>query len=88
MLPHNPCLEILNRMKAERDTTRPQIASIQSLPRRFVERVAISLGPFAGNTEVQSVVDQWQIDHAFKPAFAIVSDICRSYRLKILRGLR
>ncbi len=88
MFPHEISLDVCRRLHAERDAAGPQIAPIDGLTGGFVECISITLCPFACDTQVEPVIDDRDIDHAFEAAVLIIADIGGGERLKLIRRLR
>ncbi len=44
----------------------------------------MTLRPFAGNTDIEAIIDNWNVDHAFKAAISIVSNIGGCHRFKLI----
>ena len=57
MFPDEIGLHILGRLPAERDAAGPQIAAVDGLAGDFVDGVAVALGPFAGDAQIEPVID-------------------------------
>src|SRR6185437_408982 len=87
MLPDKVGLNLLARLPADRHAARPQIAAIDGLARRLVERIAVAYGPFARNTNVEAVIDNREIEHAFETAVFVIADIDGCHGLELIGRL-
>ena len=85
MFPDEIHPQAFDGLEADGKTPRPQIAAIDALVRGFVEGIALALGPFSGKANVELIVNDGQIDHAFNAAAAIIADIRRDHRFKTVR---
>src|SRR6185437_1089338 len=74
MLPHHIDLQALDRLQAQRDAARPEIATIDALLREIVERIALTLRPFASDAKIDAIVDDRKVDHAFEALLVIRAD--------------
>src|SRR6185437_6561797 len=86
-LPDKVGLNLLARLPADRHAARPQIAAIDGLARRLVERIAVAYGPFARNTNVEAVIDNREIEHAFETAVFVIADIDGCHGLELIGRL-
>ncbi len=73
MLPNEIGLQFLERLKAERDATGPQIAAVDALICSFIEGIALPLRPFSRDTQVNAIIDDRNIEHPLKAALVIIA---------------
>ncbi len=66
MFPDEIGLNIRRRFPADGQTARPQIAAVYPLIGLFVETVTLALGPFAGGADIEVIIRDRNIDHAFE----------------------
>ena len=86
MFPYEISLNIGGGFPAERHPTRPQIAAIDGLVCYVVGAIATALGPFAGDSNIDTVIDDWNVDHSFEAAILVVAQIRRCHSLELIRG--
>ncbi len=75
MLPDRVNLKPFDRLEPGRHPRRPQIASVNGFVSGLIELIAIALGPFTSDTNSELVPNNWHVEHAFKAAVVVVSDI-------------
>src|SRR6185437_7092778 len=86
VLPHHIDLQPLDGLQAQRDAARPEIATIDALLREIVERIALTLRPFAGDAQVDAIVDDRKVDHAFEALLVIRTDFAGRHRFELIAG--
>src|SRR6185437_9549642 len=75
MLPDEIGLNGRSRLPSQRGAGRPEIAAVGLFAGGFVVGVAVALGPFAGDAQVELVADEGDVDHAFETAVLVVADV-------------
>src|SRR6185437_4281415 len=86
MFPNKIGLNILKGFPSNAETTRPEVAPIDAFVGRFVETITLPLRPFASKAEIEPVVDQRDVDHAFEAALVIVAEFAGRHGLELVGG--
>ncbi len=73
-------------LETDRYTGGPQIPPVNRTVRQSIKRIAIALGPFARQTNVEPIVHNGKIDHAFEPAVLVISEVGGSHRFELVGG--
>ena len=55
--------------------------------REFVERITLPLCPFACDAQIDTIIDDGKIDHAFKALLVIIADFSGRHRFELIPGL-
>src|SRR6185437_460799 len=87
MFPDEISLQLLHRPHAERDAAGPEIAAIDTVACLFVERIALTLGPFARDAQIHPVIGDRQIDHGFEAAGFVTADVAGNHRFELVGRL-
>ncbi len=80
-------LQLVDGFPTDGDTARPQIAAVDALICKRIEGIALTLGPFTGKADIEAVVDDGNVQHAFEAALAIVSEFGARHRFELIGWL-
>ncbi len=86
MFPDEIGLNFGGGFPADGGARRPQVAAIDALIGGIVEAVALALCPFACKTDIEPVIDDGDIDHAFEPALMIIAQFAGRHCLELIGG--
>src|SRR6185437_3151675 len=87
MFPDKIGLQILGWLPAHRHAARPEVAAVDALVGDLVERVALTLCPLARDADIQTIIDDGQVDHAFEAALMIIAEFARGHRFELVAWL-
>ena len=87
MLPDEIAVKIRGRVPADCQPPRPQIAAVDRRVQGRVGGIAVALRPLARHANIQAIIDDRNIDHAFEAAVLIIADVGGRHGLELIRWL-
>src|SRR6185437_766807 len=75
MLPYKIRLNVRIRLEPNTHTPGPQVTAVDRLVGQLVEAISIALSPFAGYADIEPVIDDRQVKHAFEATVLVVTDV-------------
>ncbi len=86
VLPYEIGSDVISGFNLERSPAGPQIAAVNRFVGLFVERIAVSLGPFPGNTQGYFVFPYWDVQHAFEATVVEIANVDGGHCLVVICG--
>ncbi len=62
----------------------PQIAAIDAFVCQRVVGIALALGPFSGEAEIEPIVHDGDVDHPLEAALLVIADFARCHRFELI----
>ncbi len=87
MFPHQIGLEFWARLPADGDAARPQVPAVDAAVGQIVEGIALPLGPLAREPDVDAIIHDGQVDHAFEAALMIIAEFAARHRFELVGWL-